>query len=169
MAIWTKKSIFRDCVKLRGYTDSILDDWDVPVIQNHLGFHQQIHEFLSSTYCNDDTWRGIFIRYPKTSWPRDPASPVPNQLGPFARTVSLWKIVIFQPRKMGRKRHETDARHPVIANLISPNGSGRVKSPMCVFFQIPFKFFFGVLQKDSGKKHAWIFRGATWWVSVFFN
>ena len=53
-------SIFRDYVKLRGYTDAILDDWDVPVIQNHLGFHPQIHEFLSSKYCDDDTWRGIF-------------------------------------------------------------------------------------------------------------
>ena len=75
-----------------------------------------------------------FTRYPKTSWPRDPAQPYQIHWDPFARTVLLWKIVIFQPRKMGRKRHETDARHPVRANLISPTGSGGIQIPdLCLF------------------------------------
>lgn len=110
-----------------------------------------------------------FTRYPKTSWPRDPAQPYQIHWDPLLGPFCCGKSSFFNREKWGenvtRRTHDTQLGQ-IWSVPPDPEGS---KSPICVFFKSPSDLFFGVLQKDSGKKHAWIFRGGNVVSFSFFS
>ena len=155
-------SIFRDYVRL-SYTSMPWDSWDVQYQSSRITW---VFINKSMKFCLQHIVMMIpdveFTRYPKTSWPRDPAQPLPNPLRPFARTVENRH---FSTAQNGAK---TSRDAPSYRKWVPTDPEGS-KSPICVLFKFLSDFSSVSFLKDSGKKHAWIFRGGNVVSFSFFS